>query len=127
MGRKRTQTGKVDSVNEKPVVMTEVDRSEEESVVVLEANQGEEESLVVAEADPIKGEPVAISEETPSKETDNESEVNEPAVSQNYKIICCNLINESFGGVTFHNGIAHTNDSYTASWFRNKGYTVIRE
>lgn len=42
-----------------------------------------------------------------------------------YKIECCNQINESFGGVSFQNGVAYTDSCFTASWFRNKvGYTV---
>lgn len=46
----------------------------------------------------------------------------------NYRITCCNLINESFGGVTFKEGVACTDDGFTASWFRNKeGYTVSAE
>ncbi|MDE7339936.1 MAG: hypothetical protein K2N80_05150 [Lachnospiraceae bacterium] len=45
----------------------------------------------------------------------------------NYKITCCNPINDSFGGVIFANGVAHTKNGFTASWFRNKkGYTVSK-
>lgn len=50
------------------------------------------------------------------------------AVRGRYKIVCCNPIDEDFGGVSFHEGIAYTDDSYAASWFKNKeGYTVGKE
>lgn len=49
-------------------------------------------------------------------------------LSGTYKIVCCNPINEAFGGVHFYNGVSYTDDSFTASWFRNKeGYTVEKE
>ena len=45
-----------------------------------------------------------------------------------YKIVCRNAINETFGGVSFSNGVAYTKNSFTASWFRNKeGYIVEKE
>lgn len=44
-----------------------------------------------------------------------------------YRIMCCNQISESFGGVTFKEGVAYTKDGFTASWFGNKeGYTVSK-
>lgn len=42
-----------------------------------------------------------------------------------YKISCCNPVNKAIGGVKFRDGIAYTDDAYTASWFGNKaGYNV---
>lgn len=57
-----------------------------------------------------------------------EADVQErPEIEDNYKITCCNPINDSFGGVAFVNGVAYTKDGFTASWFRNrKGYTVSK-
>ena len=50
-----------------------------------------------------------------------------PNTENSYKITCCNPINDSFGGVTFKNGVAHTKNVFTASWFGNKeGYTVSK-
>ncbi len=65
---------------------------------------------------------------TPTKTTVEEAEVQEqPESEDNYKITCCNPINDSFGGVIFANGVAHTKNGFTASWFRNKkGYTVSK-
>lgn len=52
----------------------------------------------------------------------------EKGISGKYRIVCCNPINEAFGGVRFYDGVAYTNDSFTASWFRNKeGYVVEKE
>lgn len=50
------------------------------------------------------------------------------AARRRYKIVCCNPIDEDIGGVSFHEGVAYTDDSYAASWFKNKeGYTVGKE
>lgn len=72
--------------------------------------------------------PVAASEES-EEASAKELEVLEKADTEPvYQITCCNPINESFGGVTFKEGVACTNDGFTASWFRNKeGYTVSAE
>lgn len=44
-----------------------------------------------------------------------------------YQITCCNPVSESFGGVTFEEGVASTKDGFTASWFGNKeGYAVSK-
>lgn len=45
-----------------------------------------------------------------------------------YQITCRNPISETFAGVSFNNGMAFTEDAFTASWFANKeGYTVHKE
>lgn len=42
-----------------------------------------------------------------------------------YKIVCYQTVNKQIGGLSFQNGVAYTEDAYTASWFGNKaGYTV---
>lgn len=45
-----------------------------------------------------------------------------------YKIVCSQAVSKEIGGINFQNGIAHTKDVYTASWFGNKaGYSVSKE
>lgn len=45
-----------------------------------------------------------------------------------YKIVCCQTVSKQIGGLSFQNGVAYTEDAYTASWFGNKaGYTVSKE
>ena len=58
----------------------------------------------------------------------SEKESENGKTRRRYQITCRNSINESFAGVSFQNGMAFTEDAFTASWFANKeGYTVHRE
>lgn len=64
-------------------------------------------------------------------DADQESATDSDAEKQgktSYKIVCNRPISKTFGGVTFINGEARTEDAFTASWFRNKkGYAVTKE
>lgn len=74
-------------------------------------------------------EPEAPKEEGQTPEPETPKEEHPAKVSKTrYVIQCRNNINKTFGGVTFANGIAKTEDAYTASWFRAKaGYNVSEE
>lgn len=43
---------------------------------------------------------------------------------KSYIILCPKPVNKEIGGVLFVRGFGRTSDSFTASWFKNKGYTV---
>lgn len=68
---------------------------------------------VTAEPDPGQSQPAEEKENTFLQE------------KQKYKVICRNPVSKEIGGVTFVNGVGYTDDGFTASWFRNRGYGVI--
>ncbi len=89
----------------------------EEAKAVIEAETGQnqpadEEVKVKTEPDPSPSQPAIDEEKAPLQE------------KQKYKIICRNPVSKEIGGVTFVNGVGYTDDGFTASWFRNRGYEV---
>lgn len=89
-----------------------------------------DETKAVAEAETGQNQPA--DEEVKRKE-DSDPGQSQPAIDeakaplqekQKYKIICRNPVSKEIGGVTFVNGVGYTDDGFTASWFRNRGYEV---
>lgn len=93
--------------------------------------EGESECMV-AETDEINSD-IPAAPERAEEELDPPAgdvgieKASECMVEKKYEIVCRNPINEAFGGVSFHEGIAHTSNGFTASWFNNKEGYIVKE